>query len=89
MERMLVNAEASGVSDTTALSALAAVASGLAISIGPFGVGIVADRVGLRSALLLVPALTTVGVVACVRRSGEEAGLTGQTGPVPEQPLAA
>ena len=78
VERLFVNAEASGVVDTTAVSALAAVASGVAISVGPFAVGVLADQVGLKSALLLIPTVAAVGVFACLLRWGGEAGLSGQ-----------
>ncbi len=78
VERLFLNAEAAGSSDTTLVSALAAVASGVAITVGPFAVGVVADQVGLRSALLLVPCAGVVGVIACAGRWGGEAGESGQ-----------
>ena len=81
VERLFMNAEAAGIHDTAAVSALAAVASGLAITVGPFAVGVVADRAGLRSALLLVPLASMVGVITCLRRRGGEAGMSGQTPP--------
>jgi predicted MFS family arabinose efflux permease len=81
VERLFVNAEAAGCTDTTAVSSLAAVASGLAITIGPFVVGVVADLIGLRAGLLFGPAAAAVALVLCAVRWGGEAGLLGQTRP--------
>ena len=78
VERMFVNAEQEGVVDTVAVSSLAAVASGVAITLGPFAVGVVADRIGLTSALLLVPGMAVVALALCVVRWGNEAGRSGQ-----------
>jgi MFS transporter, FHS family, L-fucose permease len=80
VERLFVNGEAVGVTDTTLISALAAVASGVAITAGPFVIGVVADQVGLTRALLLVPAFAAIGVVACLVKWGGEAGSSGQLG---------
>ncbi len=81
VERLFVNAEASGSEDSTAVSSLAAVASGLAITIGPFVVGVVADLIGLRAGLLFGPAAAGVALVLCGLRWGGEAGLIGQVRP--------
>ncbi len=78
VERLFVNAEQAGVVDTVAVSSLAAVASGVAITLGPFVVGVVADRAGLTSALLLVPGLGALALALCLVRWGNEAGRSGQ-----------
>ena len=77
VERLFVNAEAAGVDDTTAVSSLAAVSSGLAITIGPFVVGVIADQIGLRAALLFGPVAAAVALVLCLVRWGGEAGRIG------------
>jgi predicted MFS family arabinose efflux permease len=81
VERLFVNAEAAGCDDSTAVSSLAAIASGLAITIGPFVVGVVADLIGLRAGLLFGPAAAVVALVLCGVRWGGEAGLIGQSEP--------
>ncbi len=78
VERMFVNAEQAGVVDTVAVSSLAAVASGTAITAGPFAVGVAADRIGLTSALLLVPLVAATALALCLARWGNEAGRSGQ-----------
>jgi MFS family permease len=49
------------------LSAAAAMASGLAISVGPLVLGIFADAVGLRSAILGLAVAATVGLIGSIR----------------------
>ncbi|HQZ35864.1 MAG TPA: MFS transporter [Ilumatobacteraceae bacterium] len=49
--------------DAVALGAYCALASGVAVTLGPLALGVLADAVGLRWALLVVPALATVGAV--------------------------
>jgi MFS family permease len=51
-----------GAADTMALGAITALASGTAVTIGPLLLGVLADAVGLRDALLFVPALAALGV---------------------------
>jgi MFS family permease len=48
--------------DSVSLGALAALASGAAITVGPMAMGALADLVGLRHSLLIVPALAIAGV---------------------------
>jgi hypothetical protein len=48
--------------DSGTLGALAALSSGVAISVGPMVLGVLADVVGLRHALLVVPLLAALGV---------------------------
>ena len=48
--------------DTIALGAVTALASGTAVTVGPLLLGVLADRFGLRDALLFVPALAVLGV---------------------------
>ncbi len=78
VERLFVNAEQAGVVDTVAVSSLASVASGIAITLGPFAVGVMADRIGLTSALLVVPGLAALAFALCLVRWGNEAGRSGQ-----------
>jgi MFS family permease len=63
--------------DTKLTSSLSAVASGLAITLGPLTVGALSDAFGLQRAMLFVPALAIFGMVLCMRRWGNEAGLLG------------
>ena len=49
--------------DAVALGAYCALASGVAVTLGPLALGVLADVVGLRWALLVVPALALVGAV--------------------------
>ncbi len=58
VERLYARVDA----DTVSLGALTAFASGVAITLGPLMLGIVADIVGLRSAVLLVTVLALVGI---------------------------
>lgn len=51
-----------GAADTMALGAVTALASGTAVTIGPLLLGVLADAVGLRNALLFVPLLALLGV---------------------------
>lgn len=55
-------ATAGAVVDSVSLGAVAALASGVAITTGPMALGAVADVVGLRNAMLVVPALALLGV---------------------------
>ncbi len=48
--------------DTVTLGAIAALASGTAITIGPMATGILADAVSVRHAILFVPVLAVIGV---------------------------
>jgi hypothetical protein len=48
--------------DSLSLGAVAALASGVAITVGPMALGALSDLVGLRHALLVVPVLATVGI---------------------------
>jgi MFS family permease len=49
--------------DSVGLGAVCALASGAAVTIGPLALGVLADAVGLRRALLIVPALGLVGAI--------------------------
>ena len=49
--------------DAVALGAYCALASGVAVTLGPLALGILADAIGLRWALLVVPALAAIGAV--------------------------
>lgn len=51
-----------GAADTVALGAVTALASGVAVTAGPLLLGVLADSVGLRHALLFVPVLAVAGV---------------------------
>ncbi len=47
--------------DAVSLGAYCALASGVAITLGPLALGVLADSVGLRWAILVVPALSALG----------------------------
>ena len=49
--------------DSVSLGAVGALASGTAVTIGPLALGVLADQVGLRWALLVVPCLAALGAV--------------------------
>ncbi len=49
--------------DSVALGAYCALASGVAVTLGPLALGVLADMVGLRWALLVVPVLATLGAL--------------------------
>lgn len=53
-----------GGADTVLLGFVTALASGTAVTIGPLLLGVLADGVGLRHALLFVPVLAAAGIVA-------------------------
>lgn len=52
---------AHGSMDSVSLGAYTALASGVAVTIGPLALGVLADSVGLRWAILIVPALAVLG----------------------------
>jgi MFS family permease len=54
--------------DASAVSNAAGVASGVAITVGPFGLGVLADLIGLRWAALVLPAAAIVGIALSRRR---------------------
>jgi hypothetical protein len=49
--------------DSISLGAICALASGAAVTLGPLALGILADSVGLRRALLIVPVIAVVGAI--------------------------
>jgi MFS family permease len=49
--------------DSTSLGAICILASGTAVTLGPLALGVLADRVGLRLALLIVPIVGVIGAV--------------------------
>ncbi len=54
---------AQGAVDSTSLGAISALASGAAVTIGPLVLGLLADGIGLRWAILFVPMLCVLGAV--------------------------
>ncbi len=74
VERMFLRSS----SPTLITSSLSAVASGVAISIGPLLVGTLSDRFGLRTALFSLPLGAVFGLYLCFTRWGHEAGSLGQ-----------
>jgi MFS family permease len=55
--------QAGHVLDSVSLGAYAALASGVAITVGPLGLGVLAELVGLRWAIVVVPALGLLGAI--------------------------
>jgi predicted MFS family arabinose efflux permease len=49
--------------DSIGLGAICALASGAAVTLGPLALGVLADSVGLRHALLIVPVIAVIGAV--------------------------
>jgi predicted MFS family arabinose efflux permease len=49
--------------DSISLGAICALASGVAVTLGPLALGVLADSVGLRRAMLIVPVIATVGAI--------------------------
>jgi predicted MFS family arabinose efflux permease len=49
--------------DSTSLGAICILASGTAVTLGPLTLGVLADSVGLRLALLIVPAVGVLGAI--------------------------
>jgi MFS family permease len=49
--------------DSISLGAICILASGTAVTLGPLTMGVLADAVGLRSALLIVPAACALGAI--------------------------
>ena len=77
VERLFIRGGANAENSAN-LSSLAAVASGVAITLGPLVVGLAGDVFGLRRALWLIPIGAVVGVVLSVVHWGDEAGRLGQ-----------
>jgi predicted MFS family arabinose efflux permease len=48
--------------DSVALGAYCSLASGVAVTLGPLALGVIADHVGLRRAILIVPVLAALGI---------------------------
>ena len=73
-----------GGADTVSLGFVTALASGTAVTIGPLLLGVLADMVSLRHALLFVPALALLGVYTARpgadRAADREPELVGTTG---------
>jgi MFS family permease len=67
-----------GGSDSASISALASLASGVAVTVGPVVLGAAADRVGLSRAMLAVVVAAGIGMMLSARRWGGEAGMLGQ-----------
>jgi predicted MFS family arabinose efflux permease len=61
--------------DSISLGAICILASGTAVTLGPLAMGVLADQIGLRSALLIVPAACVIGAItqrpALTRRPAE------------------
>jgi predicted MFS family arabinose efflux permease len=76
VERLFLRGEATPA-NTATLSSLAAIASGVAITIGPLLVGLAGDAFGLRRAMLALFVGAAVGFGLSVTRWGGEAGRLG------------
>lgn len=66
--------QAGHVLDSVSLGAYAALASGVAITVGPLGLGVLAELVGLRWAIVVVPALGLLGAITQRPRPRPERG---------------
>ena len=77
VERLFIRGGANPAT-TANLSSLAAIASGVAITVGPLVIGIGGDVFGLRYAMLMTPAAAAVALALCLGRWGDEAGRLGQ-----------
>ncbi len=78
VDRLYVTAERAGFHDHDSVSALAALASGVAIVTGPLIIGVLADTFDLRRAML-APALGgALCTILALRRWGHEAGQLGR-----------
>jgi predicted MFS family arabinose efflux permease len=60
--------------DSVSLGAICILAAGVAISLGPLALGVLADSIGLRRAMLIVPASCVVGAITQWRRRSETDG---------------
>jgi MFS family permease len=49
--------------DSISLGAICALASGTAVTLGPLALGVLADSVGLRWAMLIVPVIGAIGAI--------------------------
>lgn len=49
--------------DSVSMGAFCALASGVAVTLGPLALGVLADRIGLRRAILVVPVLAGLGAL--------------------------
>jgi MFS family permease len=54
--------------DSISLGAICMLAAGVAITLGPLALGVLADSIGLRTALLIVPASCVLGAITQWRR---------------------
>ena len=52
--------------DTVTLGAVAALGSGLAVTVGPLSMGILSDAIGIRNSILIVPVLAAFGAYVCL-----------------------
>jgi predicted MFS family arabinose efflux permease len=67
VDQLFVNAEHK--IDSISLGAICMLAAGIAITLGPLALGILADSIGLRTALLIVPASCALGAITQWRRA--------------------
>jgi MFS family permease len=74
--------------DTTSLGAIAALSSGTAVIIGPLVLGALADAVGLRHALLVVPVLAVIGIAIADPRRERTAPGPGDAAPTVDLTVA-
>ncbi|MEP7045412.1 MAG: MFS transporter, partial [Ilumatobacteraceae bacterium] len=66
VDQLYLNAE--GKIDSTSLGAICILAAGVAITLGPLALGVLADQIGLKRALLIVPASCVLGAITQWRR---------------------
>jgi predicted MFS family arabinose efflux permease len=77
VDRLFVNAHAVGVRDDHSISALAALSSGVAVTVGPVFVGVLSDRFALQQAMFFTPAIALSCFALALFRWRREAGALG------------
>jgi predicted MFS family arabinose efflux permease len=81
VDRLFINAHAAGIRDDQSISALAALASGVAVTAGPVVVGVLSDRFALRQAMFFTPGIAVACFLLATLRWHHEAGALGSEVP--------
>jgi predicted MFS family arabinose efflux permease len=77
VDRLFINAHAAGIRDDHSISALAALASGVAVTAGPVVVGVLSDQFALRQAMFFTPGIAVACFLLASTRWRHEAGALG------------